>query len=248
MILARTVSEPATARHLYQGRDGHSAWVTPFFGTETMADPNLPRPPENALYPVAFMVEEAAHARLGAHFHRADQFQVFVGGDGHFGNAAIRPLCVHLASAFTPYGPITAGEHGLAYLTLRNGFDPGPRYMPQAEAELRRDRTARPHQRLIALPPVDVSISQADVAVLDNGPDTWGIWLRRYPAHSEVRGKAIAGGGQYWVITRGSARVDGVLMGPLSCLFAAADGTCPTIVAQHEDVEILVLQFASRSP
>jgi hypothetical protein len=211
-----------------------------------MADPSLPRQPENALYPVAFMVEEAAHAKLGAHFHRADQFQLFVGGDGHFGNAAIQPLCVHLAGSFTPYGPITAGERGLVYLTLRSGFDPGPRYMPQAKEELRRDRTTRPHQRLIALPEMDFTTTQANIAVLDNGSDGWGIWLRRYAAHSGVHVATIAGGGQYWVVTRGSAWIDGVPMGPLSCLFVNANGTSPEIVAQSEGVEIVVLQFASR--
>jgi hypothetical protein len=248
MILATAAAESVADRHLYQGRDGHSAWVTPYFGTEPMADASLPRPPEGTLFPVAFMVEEHANSTLGAHFHRADQFQLFVRGDGRFGNAAITPLSVHLASAFTPYGPICAGKSGLAYLTLRNGFDPGPRYMPQAEAELSRDRTARPHQKLLAIPAIDPSIAEASVPVLDNGPDGWGVWHRRYPPLSAVTSAAVGGGGQYWVISRGSAEMGGRTMDSLSCLFIAPGGMAPSLLSASDGVDIVVLQFPPRPP
>lgn len=190
------------------------------------------------------MVEEAPQATLGAHFHRADQFQLFVRGNGRLGNAAIQPLTVHLASAFTAYGPIHAGDQGLAYLTLRNGFDPGPRYLPQAAAELRRDRSQSPHQKLIAIPEIDAAVTEASIAVLDNGPDGWGIWQRRHPPHHRVLGEDIGDGGQYWVIRRGSAVIDGVAMGPLSCLFLAKGARPPALVTTGAGVDIVVLQFA----
>jgi hypothetical protein len=194
------------------------------------------------------MVEEFANSTLGAHFHRADQFQLFVRGDGRFGNAAISPLSVHLASAFTPYGPISAGDRGLAYLTLRNGFDPGPRYMPQAEMELKRERTQQPHQKLISIPAIDPTIVAASIPVLDNGPNGWGIWHRRYPPFDRVVGVDVGGGGQYWVISRGGAEIDGAIMDAFSCLFIPPGYSAPALQPTSEGVDIIVLQFPARPP
>ena len=46
---------------------------------------------------------------------------------------------MHFAGAWSPYGPLAAGGDGLQYFTLRNGWDPGARYMefPDNRAALR---------------------------------------------------------------------------------------------------------------
>ncbi len=48
-----------------------------------------------------------------------------------------------LPARFRAYGPIRAGADGLHYFTLRNGWDPGARYMPEARTELPRPRRHR---------------------------------------------------------------------------------------------------------
>ncbi len=247
MIVVRTAASAAADRQLYQGRDTHSAWVSPYFGTETMADTSLPCPPEAGVFPVAFLVEEHADATLGVHFHRADQFQVFVRGNGRIGNAAVAPLSVHLARALSPYGPIRAGAQGLAYLTLRNGFDPGPQYMPAAAAQLQRDRASRPHQALHAIPPFNADSAADRMVVLDEGPEGWAIRHHRHAPFSDLRGEAVGGGGQYWVISSGDAAIDGVAMDTLSCQFIARGTVPPRIVAGPSGMNILVLQFPARS-
>jgi hypothetical protein len=53
------------------------------------------------------------------HFHSVDQYQVVVRGVARSGK---HPMCsgdFHYADAYTSYGPIVAGEGGLAFFTLR---------------------------------------------------------------------------------------------------------------------------------
>ena len=98
------------------------------------------RPPEAfppPLEPIAFLVEQAANMSIPGHYHQADQFQVFVAGGGKFGIKPIEGLTVHYAMGFTPYAPIHAAEAGVEYYTLRNGWDPGARWMPDYKEGLK---------------------------------------------------------------------------------------------------------------
>jgi len=45
---------------------------------------------------------------------------------------------VHYAGAYTGYGPITAGEQGIDYLTLRSSRDLGAQFLPQQKQSLKR--------------------------------------------------------------------------------------------------------------
>ena len=101
----------------------------------------MPKTPPGpaTIYPMAFLVEQDADAVVGAHYHQADQFQVMVGGSGRLGTHDVAAGAVHFAGAWSPYGPLAAGGDGLHYFTLRNGWDPGARYMefPDNRATLR---------------------------------------------------------------------------------------------------------------
>src|ERR1700738_3467863 len=55
----------------------------------------------------------------GPHFHPVDQYQVFVHGGGHLGKRAIGEITVHYADAYTPYGPMVAGDQGMSVYTIR---------------------------------------------------------------------------------------------------------------------------------
>ena len=104
--------------------DGLEADVSRYFGT-TAADKNAPAPGLGVLFPVAYRVHQGPGTVSQPHFHQANQFQVFVEGEGFFGKQPVRAVRAQYAQAFTPYGPIVAGDPGLSYLTLRNGWDPG---------------------------------------------------------------------------------------------------------------------------
>lgn len=90
------------------------------------------------LSPTVFLIEQPANSVAQVHFHRQNQYQLFVAGSGAIGHHPIAPLSVHYAGAYTGYGPLTAGPEGLQYLTLRPVFDTGAHYVPQDRGELRK--------------------------------------------------------------------------------------------------------------
>ena len=81
--------------------------------------------------PQAFLVEMPEPGSvIPPHFHREDEFQVVVAGNGSLGKHALEGVAVHFADAYTPYGPIRVGPAGLTFFTLRARADPGAEYMP----------------------------------------------------------------------------------------------------------------------
>ena len=82
--------------------------------------------------PSVFLIEQEPGSVLKTHYHRQNQFQLFVRGSGSIGPHAIAPYTLHYAGAYTGYGPITAGAQGLDYFTLRATFDSGASFVPEA--------------------------------------------------------------------------------------------------------------------
>jgi len=82
------------------------------------------------LSPQSYLIKQLAKVVNPLHFHMQNQFQVFIEGSGQFGKHPINPYVVHYAGAYTGYGPIIAGNHGLHYLTLRCSHDFGAKFLP----------------------------------------------------------------------------------------------------------------------
>ena len=98
---------------------------------------------DNAL-PQGFLVQQPPGSVTRPHFHETNQFQVFVGGGGHFGKRPAAPLTVQYASGHTPYGPISANDEGLLYYTLRQRWDPGAKYARDARSSRSRKTASAP--------------------------------------------------------------------------------------------------------
>jgi hypothetical protein len=170
---------------------------------------------------------------VGAHYHQADQFQVIVGGAGRLGTHDVTAGDVHFAGAWTAYGPLRAGGGGLQYFTLRNGWDPGARYMefPDNRATLR--RLPRRHRE----------------AVGEIAPDADGLCTRRYRL---AAGEAVtgpdpgAGGGQFWLLVSGTMTRDGTHLPARSCAFVHPQDAPFNAVAGVDGLELLLLQFPRR--
>jgi len=94
---------------------------------------------ERADGPQVFHVHQGAHDVTAPHFHGVPQFQVFTGGDGMFGRAAVAVPALHYADAWTAYGPIVAGPSGIDYFTARVHSDVGAGWMPE-------ERKSKPHK------------------------------------------------------------------------------------------------------
>lgn len=227
--------------------NGVQAHLTTFIGSNRYVAEGaqaLPGPAE--VYPMAFLVEQPAGSVVQAHFHEANQFQLVVAGSGSLGKHALRPVAVHYSNAYSAYGPITAGEAGLHYLTLRNGYDRGARYLPAAREELRGVR--RRFREAMAEPvPSGGAVPEAATveALLPEAQDGLGAWRHCLPPDAALRGPDPAtGDGQFWVVTAGAMRTpDGASLPALSCAFVRPDEAALAVMAGEEGLEVVVMQY-----
>ncbi|MBX9750340.1 MAG: hypothetical protein K5Q68_12210 [Roseococcus sp.] len=237
---ARATRRPVTA-------NGVPIHTTTYIGTNwTNRRPDSPPPPEpGAFYPMAFLVEQPPGSVVQSHFHAADQFQVVVAGGGHLGRHPVRPVTVHYTNAHTAYGPITAGEAGLHYFTLRNGYDPGARYVAQEAAALKAIPGRRPWQTTTApMDPGPIASAAQCEEMLEPRADGLGAWRHILPPGVALEGPDPAQGmGQFWVVTAGE--LDG--MPPLSLIFVNPDDAPRQAIAGPEGAELLILQYPRRA-
>ena len=153
MIISASREQAARARQEYATPQGARAAVETYMGTNQMqlvAGAAQERPGSvdaRTTYPMAYVVSQAPDSTVQAHYHQADQFQLFVAGSGRIGVHTVQPLTVHFAGASSPYGPLIAGSSGLQYVTLRRSWDPGAQWMPESAPQLRQMQ-ARRHRAL----------------------------------------------------------------------------------------------------
>jgi hypothetical protein len=246
MILSKSSADVQRIQREAARAAGRNVWNSGFLGSRV----GVPVPDSrDVLFPDAYLVEQGPDDVLPAHYHRADQFQVFVSGWGTFGNHPVQPPHVHYAGAFTPYGPIVAGPEGIGYMTMRKNFDTGVFEMPRALAELRaaarapRDMVSE-HLDIGASRPPATEVERREVFALQ--PDGLAAWHYRVPAHASfVAPDPAAGGGQYFLVLTGEMlAADGTRLPPKSCTFASSDEAAFRVTASAAgDLDVLVLQF-----
>lgn len=220
--------------------NGHTSWVTNYFGTEPVMDRALPRPQLDVHYPQAFIVALEPNYTLDPHFHVANQFQLFISGSGVMARKECKPYSVHYANAYTPYGPIVAGKDGLSYITIRNGWDDGPRYMPKHRDALRTANREKRH-----LDPANIRlVGEEHVStIFEISDDGLGGWVYRVaPGASATGPDPRTGGGQCWVVGSGVLELDGKSLPPLSCVFVNPDEEALTFSAASQ-AQVIALQF-----
>jgi hypothetical protein len=201
--------------------------------------------------PIAYLVEQGPHHELRAHFHEADQFQIFVSGSGRMGAHGAAPGKGHFVGPFSGYGPIVGGEEGVGYMTLRNTWDPGAQFLPENIEKIRAKRSSRRELMFQVPAPVDDAelgaLRQTSVVPLvEQQPD--GLAASSYllaPGASATGPDAAGGGGQFWLVMAGQM-VDVDLGRPLhrlSMAFVRPDD--PPYVAQagSAGLHVLLLQF-----
>src|ERR1700689_743042 len=98
MTLVASAEAARANRRRGSAAAGVTFWQTLYLGTTrcNMA-PGPPDPASDALFPMAFLVEQDPGSTASAHYHQQDQFQLVVGGYGTLGLHDVRPLTVHFA-------------------------------------------------------------------------------------------------------------------------------------------------------
>jgi hypothetical protein len=242
VILSNSRAGAEATRKRYVTGDGLESSVVRYFGMTASANPAAP-PQIGALYPGAFRVEQDPGTVSEPHFHQADQFQVFVEGDGFLGKTPVREVTIQYADAYTPYGPIIAGSNGVAYMTLRNGWDPGALYMPGARDQLKafamRPRAIVTSARVDAQP----VLTEREELIAAGADGLEAACWRVAPGDAFTGPDPATGGGQYWVCLAGDDANPATPMQRLACLFLSPDEPPRTAVAGPSGLQVLVLQF-----
>jgi hypothetical protein len=245
MTLLASAEAVRTNRRRGAAADGVTFWHTLYLGTTryNMA-PGTPDPAPDALFPMAFLVEQDPGSTASAHYHQQDQFQLVVGGHGTMGLHEIRPVTVHFTGAHTAYGPIKASQdEGVWYFTLRNGFDPGARFMTMPEnRKALRTIPGRTHRESVAgplLPPTTPTET-----LLGPDPDGMTAWRYNLGPHQSVTGPEPTNSrGQYWVVINGSLTHSAETLPRLSCAFVYPDDAAFQASAGPDGAELIAMQF-----
>jgi hypothetical protein len=235
-------------------REAPNGWSTSFIGVNrNTIIPGETPPAEDALHPVAFLVEKRPGGVTCPHFHRADQYQVVVGGSGKMGLHDTGSIAVHYTDAFSAYGPIVAADDGIAWLTLRPGWDPGAKYMenPDNRAELRASRARHTHWETVTdpLPPLGEAALKATAFVgcdlVLEGEHGLATWRYQLPPGATLIGPdPAASGGQFWLVLGGTLSGDrSAFLGVNSTIFVGPDDGALAALAGPGGAEALCLQF-----
>lgn len=238
-------------------RKTHNGWLTTFIGKNrnTLKEGET-APAADGLYPMAFLVEKEASAVVHPHFHQADQYQIVVQGSGRLGVHDVASVAIHYTDAYSAYGPIVAADEGISWFTLRNAWDPGARYMPEHRRQLREARAKFQHREATCgpLPPLtDQELATLNTvsgsAVIAETADGLGTWRYTVPALGSVTGPApSSGGGQFWLVSAGSASVgQGALLPVQSCIFVAPEDAAAHIFAGPKGADLVCMQFPKRA-
>ena len=192
-------------------------------------------------YPHAYLVEQDGGSRVRTHFHCVDQWQIFVAGDGVLGRTRVSPVTVQYAGAYTGYGPIEAGDGGLAYLTLRPEYDPGASFLPETKKLLSESR--QQPRRLVEH--VDISDIPKDewVSTFPPAEGVGGALFTKVRAEEKVGIPDHVTAPRFLVLLEGSASVGGRELTPLSCLFAGRDDTLPEVISTADSTAMLLCTF-----
>lgn len=207
---------------------------------------NFMQPPKGTRLPQAFLVENTPHRHLRTHYHDVDQFQVITSGGGTLGKHAVKPYAVHFSRALTPYGPIQAGDEGIAWLTIRARRDAeGAQFIPDKREKLAQAGPRTPWQvseiAEFVDPAGDVSLNPLPGIRDERGLGAFA--LRMKPNAKTTLPDPSATGGQYLVVLSGSIERGGRTQRSLAIGYVAPDEPSLEVQAGPDGLDALVLNF-----
>ena len=201
--------------------------------------------------PTIFLFEQPPGVVLPAHYHRNNEFQVFVDGSGKIGPRAIVPTMVHYAGAYTGYGPIVAGPQGLKYFTIRAAWEIGALMVADTRGQVppgpRRHATSKP----IGEAGMDQLRALADASITPIFPraaDGLAATLVELPPEGTFAPEAPGGGGTFLVVLTGSLACSDETFERWESVYVGVDGSFPAVRAGPDGVQFLELCLPPTDP
>ncbi|PNG48780.1 MULTISPECIES: hypothetical protein [unclassified Variovorax] len=204
---------------------------------ESGADPTLS--------PTIFLIEQPPNTVVEPHFHRQNQFQLFVGGGGRIGQETLQAVTVHYAGAYTGYGPLVAGENGIQYLTIRPVLDTGILFAREAREKMqrgpKRNATSAPLVAMSGAERIALGATRT-VEAIPVGSDGVGARLLQLPpgAVAETPFPAAAQGA-FVVLLAGQLEHAQGQMSAWESVFASSPDDLPRLTAGPEGAEAIFL-------
>jgi hypothetical protein len=188
--------------------------------------------------PCGHLVTQGPDVANPAHFHEADQFQIFVAGSGRIGNHRVKVGTIHYADGYRGYGPIVPDQGGCSYLSLRPTYDTSRHLIPQ-EAELARGRKGGQRMAEFDLS-ADVSPGVTTLLYRNDGV---GAYQQNMDANQPLP-MVETKGGSYWLVLKGSIRCDGRDCPTETCIWVGEGEARPEMIAGSDGATVIVMCFA----
>jgi hypothetical protein len=204
------------------------------------------------LSPTMFLVEQGPHSKLAPHFHRENEFQLVVQGDGTFGSHRVAAVTVHYAGAYTGYGPVIAGEQGLSYFTIRAVFEQGAVMLPEGRDQMIRGPKRQLHSTPFAVEdPSALAQRQAMQTddVIPEQPDRVAARRLLLPPDGRAHALDTAGSsGQFSIVLAGSLVHGATVLTRWESLFSSPDEAPLPLRAGPGGADVLSLRLARKAP
>ncbi len=204
------------------------------------------------LSPAVFLIEMGPQLVANPHFHRNNQFQVFLKGSGSIGVHELGPVTVHYAGAYTGYGPLKASDEGLWYFTMRPVLEAGAQYLPESRDQVVKGPKRQATGEVSRRANTDELKSLGDLAtetVIAAADDKLAASVTRVPPdRSFVAGDPAGSGGQFFVVLSGEMLVGERRLHEWEQVFVSADEKPFEVQAGAEGLEVLFLQFPLKAP
>ena len=201
---------------------------------------------EGVVTPSMFLVEQDPGSVLKTHYHRQNQFQLFVRGRGNIGPHVLSPNTLHYAGAYTGYGPITAGPEGLAYFTIRATFDSGAGFVPEALSSMLRGPRRQATANLLPITGSQALARQPGEIGYDlMGSNEDDLHARQHllpPGHASSIG-SLRTTGVFGIVLHGQLQVGGEDLGEWESFYLSPDEPATVTVAGSGGCEFVTLRM-----
>lgn len=204
------------------------------------------------LSPTISLIEQPAGSVLGVHFHRQNQFQVFVEGGGTIGPAPLSAVTIHYAGAYTAYGPLAAGGEGIKYFTIRPVCESGAYPVETSREHMVRGPKRHATSAALALhaPEGLARLRQAGRHdAIAHAADGLGASVLSVPPGEPVQVPWAAGAdGVFLLVLAGSLAHAQGRLDRWESLFASTAAEIPALTAGSQGLELACLFVPAKAP